>query len=50
MADIADVIKSRLQHKSKFVKIKNKLSRYTIKELRSFTKDQNLKIIGQNLK
>ena len=47
MAGIAEVIKSCLQRKSKFIKIKNKLSRYTIHELRAAAKLFDIKAVGR---
>ena len=47
MEGIAEVIKSCLQRKSKFIKIKNKLSRYTIHELRAAAKLFDIKAVGR---
>jgi len=49
MADISKVIKSRLQHKSNFIKIRNQLPHYKIIELRSFASEHNLKDIGKKI-
>ena len=47
MTGIAEVIKSCLQRKSKFTKIKNKLSRYTFNELRTAAKLFDTKAVGK---
>ena len=47
MADIAEVVKSYLQRKSKFVKIKNQLPHYTINEFKTIINQIFMKIYNQ---